>query len=273
MGKSFAALLLATVLASAPAVVRGDGMPSPEHSIVSWNLGEGQSATLLVMPDGGGPPFTAARDPGGAVVDATIRMVLKDYSGALIANFAAEDMWIESLDQGLVFCAGGSRADHNTDMHGVTSWTLPRRAGGWSQTQCRVIMNGQPVTGGIDPPHAPGILDEETAVRAEHDRVRVVEGCLRGRQAVAVEGEAAGAGERADDAVRADATDPLVGRVRDQQAAVRRLQRHQPGIAGAVFDRDRHAEHAFDQFALMRKQRLSGAAHYTQRRQPGLNIA
>lgn len=151
MWKIFPALLLATVLASAPAVVRGDGFPSPEHSIVSWSLGEGQSATLLVMPDGGGPPFTAARDPGGAVVDATIRLVLKDYSDALIANFAAEDMWIESLDQGLVFCAGGSRADHNTDMQGITSWTLPRRAGGWSQAQCRVIMNGQPVTGGIDP--------------------------------------------------------------------------------------------------------------------------
>lgn len=152
MRKSFAALLFAMVLASAPAVVRGDGMPSPEHSIVSWSLGEGQSATLLVMPDGAGPPFTAARDPGGAVIDATIRLVLKDYDGNLITAFAAEDMWIESLDRGLVCCAGGSSADHNTGMNGSTTWTLPRRAGGQSQALCRVLVNGQPVTGGIDPP-------------------------------------------------------------------------------------------------------------------------
>jgi hypothetical protein len=78
--------------------------------------------------------------------------VLKDSSDLLIVNFAAEDMWIESLDQGLVCCAGGNRADHNTSLDGSTSWILPRRAGGWSQASCRVFVNGLPVTGGIEPP-------------------------------------------------------------------------------------------------------------------------
>lgn len=151
MWKSFAALLLAASVSAAPAVVRGDGIPSPEHSLVSCSLAEGQSATLLVVPDGSGPSFTAARDPGGAAVDATIRLVLKDYEGNLIPAFAVEDMWIESLDEGLVCCAGGGRADHNTDANGSTTWTAPLRAGGRSQSVCRVFMNGLPVTGGIEP--------------------------------------------------------------------------------------------------------------------------
>ncbi len=146
-----ATAVLSLILIAGPAQVRGDGMPSPELSTVSWELGAGQSAILLVVPDGDGPAFTAARDANGAEVDATIRLVLRDGSGFPIAMFPAEDMWIESADQGLVFCAGGGSADHWTDALGSTTWSLPRRAGGHSQTSCRVFVNGLPVTGGINP--------------------------------------------------------------------------------------------------------------------------
>ena len=52
-----------------------------------------------------------------------------------------------------------------------------------------------------------------------------------------------------------------------QQRTVGRFERHQAGIARAVFDRYRHAEDTFDDFALMREKRFAGGADDAQGRQ------
>lgn len=162
-------LTVSLLFVASPSLVKGTGIPSPELSTVSWNAGAAPSATLLVLPDGTGPAFAAARTADGQVVDATVSLVLRDYQGMLIAAFPAEDLWIESGDGGLVFCIWGNRADSFTDAQGRTSWALPRRAGGHSEAPCHVFVNAQRVTGGIEPalhfnsPDLDGDLDVDLA--------------------------------------------------------------------------------------------------------------
>lgn len=118
------------------------GIPDLDQSIVSWGLGAGTSATLLVVPDGSGAPLTAARLPDGTQVDATVHLQLRDWCGDPIANFPREDIWLGTAGGGIVVCAGGTAADRNTDLEGNTLWAQPLRAGGHSRTLTHVIVNG-----------------------------------------------------------------------------------------------------------------------------------
>ena len=143
-------ILVAAFLAAGAALAcDGTGIPDLDQSIVSWGLPGGYSATLLVVPDGSGPAFTGARLSNGTLVDATITLTMVDACGDLICCVPAEDMWLESQDQGLVLCAGGSIADHNTSQLGRTEWTAPLKAGGHSQSACRVLVNGIALPGSI----------------------------------------------------------------------------------------------------------------------------
>lgn len=121
------------------------GIPDLNQSIVSWGLGAGESATVLVLPDGTGEPLTAAHRLGGTPVDATIHLVLLDPCDCPIANFPRQDMWLESDDGGLISCNGGTVANANTDANGHTFWSDPPLAGGHSQSLCRVLVNGMPM--------------------------------------------------------------------------------------------------------------------------------
>ncbi len=99
-------------------------------------------ASLLVIPDGNGNRFTEAHDELGNVVDATITLYLRDGAGSSIANYPFEDLWLESIDGGLVSCIGGSTADDNTDYQGITQWVNPMFAGGYSPNPVLVIISG-----------------------------------------------------------------------------------------------------------------------------------
>jgi hypothetical protein len=101
--------------------------------------------SLLVVPDGSGPPFTAAHDPIGNVVDATITLYLRDGSGFPIVNFPWEDLWLDVVDGGLTGCGYFLNPDQNTDAAGATRWTLPPLAGGYSPGPVLVFINGSPL--------------------------------------------------------------------------------------------------------------------------------
>lgn len=98
--------------------------------------------SLLVIPDGSGNRFTEAHDEQGNVVDATITLFLRDGGGIPIANYPFEDLWLESMDGGLVSCIGGTTADENTDIQGVTQWANPLFAGGFSHGPVLVFISG-----------------------------------------------------------------------------------------------------------------------------------
>ncbi|MBU8871959.1 MAG: hypothetical protein KOO60_13915 [Gemmatimonadales bacterium] len=101
---------------------------------------------LCNVPDGSGNPFTSAQVEPGISVDATMKVYLRDGMNDPIINYPAEDIWLESLDNGLIACQGGSTADGPSDQNGVATWVSPLRAGGSSQALTQVVINGMPLT-------------------------------------------------------------------------------------------------------------------------------
>jgi len=102
--------------------------------------------SLLVVPDGNGNTFTEAHDEQGDVVDATITLHLRDSQGMPIPLFPREDLWLETVDGGLVSCIWGLIADDHTDHNGMTQWIEPAIAGGYSEGPVLVFVNGSPLT-------------------------------------------------------------------------------------------------------------------------------
>jgi len=110
------------------------------------------SATILVHPDGSGPPLSEARSHQGTV-DATIRVMLVDLYFYPIPLFPSEDLWIqfevgEGTATGCIqyqgFEGGVFLADQATDIDGWTEFALPLRGGGWSNQSVTVYLNGSP---------------------------------------------------------------------------------------------------------------------------------
>ena len=138
-------LLLMISLMSAQICLADTGVPSLYESEASIAYSGPDVPSLLVVPDGSGAPFTEARDAVGDIVDATITLHLRDFQGFPIANFPWEDIWLET-DAGLVPCSWGIHPDDNTDVNGMTRWTLPAPAGGHSEGPVFVLVNGSRLT-------------------------------------------------------------------------------------------------------------------------------
>lgn len=103
-----------------------------------------QEVWLFNLPDGSGQPFTAAQLADGTQVDASITITVMDCNFDPVAYFPAEDIWLESLDGGMIPCLGGSSADANTDAAGVTHWTQPLLACGASNANTHALVNCEP---------------------------------------------------------------------------------------------------------------------------------
>jgi hypothetical protein len=101
-----------------------------------------ETLTLFVVPDGSGDSFDQATLPIGGTEDATITVLIVDAGGVPIASFPAEDIWLESEDNGLIPCIGGTIADANTGADGTTQWLNPVLGGGHSQALTVVLVNG-----------------------------------------------------------------------------------------------------------------------------------
>ena len=126
------------------------GLPDFSFSLCSWSAAGNDPVTLLVVPDGTGSPFTQARLADGTVVDATITLTL-DHPCGPFAGFPREDLWLEFGNGDAVSCLGGTVADADADVDGVTHWSLPLRRGGHSEGPCRLVING------YTPPYLPSL--------------------------------------------------------------------------------------------------------------------
>lgn len=134
--------LLAATMSAA-----GDWPPPfwQESSIATTAAPAGAAPVLFSRPDGAGAAFTQARTTGG-VVNATITLTMLEVPGVPIPGIAATDMWLEreivANTGNFVACDGGTLADRPTDAAGVTHWTRPLRAGGWSTAKTLVVVWG-----------------------------------------------------------------------------------------------------------------------------------
>lgn len=108
----------------------------------------GVAPVLYNLPNGGGAAFTLAGSTAG-VVDATITLTVRTDDCVPLANLTASDMWLEKEvvagTGNFVACMSGTIADANTNAEGVTTWTAPLRAGGWSTSRTLVVINGSPL--------------------------------------------------------------------------------------------------------------------------------
>ena len=123
-----------------------DGIPDLSNSVATIAYDGPGTPSLMNAPDGSGNLFTQAHDEEGNVVDATITLTILDYFGIPIQHFPFEDCWLESMDGGLVPCIGGTSADYDTDIDGMTQWSNPLRAAGYSEAPVLVVINGQALT-------------------------------------------------------------------------------------------------------------------------------
>ncbi len=114
----------------------------PDLTLSGAATGGAGPYTMFNIPNGGGSSFVDAA--GG---DATITLTLLDGLSAPIANFPFEDAWLVSLDAGMAACTGGTTADANTDIDGITTWATPLQAGGSSQAGTQVSISGANLNG------------------------------------------------------------------------------------------------------------------------------
>ena len=141
---TFSSVLLLVVLVAVPCFSITD-VPDLYLSEANCAYGGPGTPTLLVVPDGSGPAFTAARDQDGNPVDATITLYLRDSLGVPFVHYPREDLWLASVDNGLVSCSGVVLADEVTDHNGMTWWILPPTAGGFSEENVQVWVAGAPL--------------------------------------------------------------------------------------------------------------------------------
>lgn len=131
------------------ATVAMAGVPDLQLSTASTAAGAGVTPVMYNLPNGLGSTFAQARSTGG-VVNATITLTVLDGGGVPVANFSAADMWLQkevSAGTGnFIACTGGTTADLNTNLSGVTTWAAPLRAGGWSTSKTLVVINGSALT-------------------------------------------------------------------------------------------------------------------------------
>jgi hypothetical protein len=137
---------IALVLAAASAMA---GVPDLQLSTASTAAGVGVTPVMYNLPNGLGSTFAQARSTTG-VVNATITLTVLDGGMVPVANFSANDMWLEkevvASTGNFIACTGGTTADLNTNASGVTTWAAPLRAGGWSTSKTLVVINGAALT-------------------------------------------------------------------------------------------------------------------------------
>jgi len=84
--------------------------------------------------------------------DATITANLCDINGDPVLLYPASDIWLESGDltkAGIVFCAGGTNADNDTDINGDTTFSNTLFAG-YSGAGALVVVNGSIINAPLD---------------------------------------------------------------------------------------------------------------------------
>lgn len=134
------------------------GIPDLDESTATIAT-TGKVLSLFCLPDGLGRALTECRaidTASGSVEDGTITVTLLDTNGDAVPGYPFEDLWLAS--DGMVPCLGGSAADGNTDVDGVTTFSFALNAGGHTDVDgvdpnCYIMVSGDAIasTGSVFP--------------------------------------------------------------------------------------------------------------------------
>jgi len=124
------------------------GTPDFEYS--SAGIEYPKKVSLMVLPDGSGPPLSECRTiPDCDLVDATITVTLHDAGAQPIQHYPASRLSIGTVSGGLVVCPFTVLADADTDVNGMTTFSGPIAAGGSSDNtgldQSQILVSGWPM--------------------------------------------------------------------------------------------------------------------------------
>jgi len=112
-----------------PAVVFGE-VPDIDNCDIFTRATE--DVSVMICPACDGYAFSAAQTFGGAPMDATIEVYIRNNAGVGLEGISASDIWLE--ETGISFCSpDGNIADFNTIAGGYTEFALPACGGGCSE--------------------------------------------------------------------------------------------------------------------------------------------
>lgn len=123
----------------------------PDHAASTATTAATGLVSVFTNVDGLGNPINGAKAAASSdPVDATITLTVIDTFGNPIFQYPFEDMWLQTDDDGLILCNGGSTADFSTNVNGQTTFSGTLFAGGGSyydktipaNEQCIVIIDG-----------------------------------------------------------------------------------------------------------------------------------
>jgi hypothetical protein len=136
---------LSIILITIVAVTASADIPDLEESTAEFYTYLGPySLVLFVVPGGDGSNFQYASD-GTSFQDGRIAVTLRTADGVPIANYPFEDIWLDTVDDGLVACNIWMFPDSNTDVNGMTLFSEPLNASGTSQGGTIVKISGDPL--------------------------------------------------------------------------------------------------------------------------------
>ena len=111
-----------------PAVVFGE-VPDINNCDISTRATE--DVSVMICPACDGYAFSEAQTFGGATMDATIEVYIRNNAGQPLDGISAGDIWLD--DPNLVFCTDGNLADFDTDLNGYTEFDMAVCGGGCTQ--------------------------------------------------------------------------------------------------------------------------------------------
>jgi hypothetical protein len=126
------------------------GIPDLANSTATTAATE--KVSVYTLPDASGNRIDACQRISDAVPqDATITVTLLDGQAtpAPVFNYPFEDIWLETSLGGLVKCPGGTTADFNTNINGVTIFAaavFAYNTTNGTTERCQVYVNGSPLT-------------------------------------------------------------------------------------------------------------------------------
>ena len=139
----FTIVLLLLICSSAFA--QNTDIPCPPMVVFEMVYQGSESPIVFNAVDGSGDAFNEAHLPDGTVVDATLTVTITDCMGYPLANYPAGSLWLQPLGEDHIYCIAGGHPDFDTDENGVTQWSQPLLAGGFSNEGCEFWVGGERV--------------------------------------------------------------------------------------------------------------------------------